>query len=235
MRELVRFTPDEAAPGVDEVLRDQGLPRPELLAPKVRSTLVRAVDLCRGLSEPRALLREIGSGEFAGVHAAAGPMPDGSVVARIYPRAEALALYAGTLGEPVVLEIRRLFAAGDAALGFLLDAAASIAADRLSYLAAARFREAVGGCISAQASVLPYGTGYCGWPTRGQRPLFEALDPREIGITLNDSCLMWPLKSVSGLLVAGPPEIHAFDADFAFCGTCATQACRERLGTLARG
>ena len=44
----------------------------------------------------------------------------------------------------------------------------------------------------------------------GQRALFACLQPEAIGVTLNASCLMDPLKSVSGVLAAGPADIHRF-------------------------
>jgi len=162
-------------------------------------------------------------------------MPDASAVGRVYPRAEALALFAGTLGEPVCLEIQDLFAGAQFALGYMLDAVASTAADRLADLAAARFRQALGGRGSAGTRIIPYSPGYCGWPTRGQGSLFERLRPGDIGISLNDSFLMWPLKSVSGVLLAGPLEAHTFEADFPFCDDCATHECRARLAAAAEG
>ena len=58
--------------------------------------------------------------------------------------------------------------------------------------------------------VLRYSPGYCGWHISGQRRLFAHLRPERIGITLHDSYLMEPLKSVSGVLIAGAKEIHAF-------------------------
>jgi hypothetical protein len=185
------------------------------------------------LAEPRAVFEEIASAAFAGTldGAAAG----GSVVASVYPRAEALALFAATLGEPVCLEIRRLFGRGEVALGYMLDTVASVAADRLADLAAARFRDALAPLGSGPLRVLPYSPGYCGWPTTGQGPLFEKLQPGEIGISLNDSFLMWPLKSVSGVLVAGPLDTHVFEPDFPFCDDCATRACRARLAAASDG
>ena len=84
----------------------------------------------------------------------------------------------------------------------MLDAIASERADRAAELAGAigsrRFRRE-----GSTRRVLPYSPGYCGWHVSGQRKLFDFLRPEEIGMTLNASCLMQPLKSVSGVLVAG--------------------------------
>ena len=49
----------------------------------------------------------------------------------------------------------------------------------------------------------PYSPGYCGWHVREQMKLFSLLPPAPCGITLNDSCLMTPIKSVSGIIALG--------------------------------
>jgi hypothetical protein len=79
---------------------------------------------------------------------------------------------------------------------------------------------------------LRYSPGYCGWHLSGQRALFAALQPEEIGITLRESMLMVPLKSMSGVIVAGLPAIHAFADDYPFCGECRTRGCRERIARV---
>ena len=53
-------------------------------------------------------------------------------------------------------------------------------------------------------------------------------------MTLNDSCLMTPIKSVSGVLVCGPGEIHRFRPDFDFCEDCKTQACGARMASVLK-
>ena len=83
--------------------------------------------------------------------------------------------------------------------------------------------------------VLRYSPGYCGWHISGQRRLFDYLDPGQIGITLRESFLMDPLKSVSGVLIAGPREIHRFTDDYDFCDQCDTRGCRQRLRALYAG
>ncbi len=85
---------------------------------------------------------------------------------------------------------------------------------------------------AARPAVLPYSPGYCGWDLSGQRQLFAQLQPDAIGISLNDSCLMQPMKSVSGVFVAGEGEIHEFVNEYDFCSLCTTMACRRRLKSL---
>ncbi|MCP4146820.1 MAG: hypothetical protein GY757_03625, partial [bacterium] len=77
--------------------------------------------------------------------------------------------------------------------------------------------------------VLNYSPGYCGWHISGQRKLFDWLNPEAIGIRLNESYLMSPLKSISGVLTAGEASIHRFDNTFPFCAQCRTFSCRERM------
>jgi hypothetical protein len=43
---------------------------------------------------------------------------------------------------------------------------------------------------------------------------------------------MEPLKSISGIMAVGPPEIHEFDDDYAFCSECGTRDCRRRIAKV---
>ena len=101
----------------------------------------------------------------------------------------------------------------------MLDGVASAGADRMATLLAARFLDALraAGRFGTACLVLPYSPGYCGWHISGQRKLFDRACPASIGVTLRDSFLMEPLKSVSGVLLAGPREIHEFAADYPVC------------------
>jgi hypothetical protein len=89
------------------------------------------------------------------------------------------------------------------------------------------------GGADAASRILRYSPGYCGWNLTGQRALFAALGPEEIGIHLTDSCLMEPVKSISGVMVMGPADIHRFTDDYSFCLTCPTHDCRRRIKGLA--
>jgi cobalamin-dependent methionine synthase I len=140
-----------------------------------------------------------------------------------------LALFAVTLGEGISNHIDSLFASGELAEGYILDQVASFAADELAQIAGRRFEADRG--VDDQR-VLPYSPGYCGWHVSGQRALFDHLQPEEIGITINDSCLMHPIKSVSGVLVLAPIEAHSFSPAFPCCATCTTLECQDRIASL---
>lgn len=236
MRQILRFTKTEALPSVAGVLEAQGLPAEDVLAPRLRRLLDEAFAAYAALVEPRAVCQELTREAFAAVLAPVGIPDPELVVGRVYRRAEALALYVATLGEPLPARIAKLFAEDELAEGYMLDAVASAGADLLGERLAERFALAVAARGVPGARVLPYSPGYCGWPTRGQEPLFAALRPEEIGVTLNDSCLMSPIKSVSGVLLAGPGETHRFRPDFEFCHDCRSRDCGRRMAdALGRG
>jgi len=234
VREVVRFAKPEAVPETGDVLAAQGLPEADALAPRLRRLLDEAMHTCAALVEPRAVCEELSPERFATVLAPLGVPGHDLVVGRVYPRAEGLALFVATLGEALPARIRQLFAEDALAEGWMLDAVASAGADLLADRLAERYRQALVARGMNGARVLPYSPGYCGWPTRGQRPLFDALRPEEIGVTLNDSCLMSPIKTVSGVLVAGPGEAHKFRPNFPFCADCQTHECGRRMASVLR-
>jgi cobalamin-dependent methionine synthase I len=179
-------------------------------------------------------MQEVTVSEFEAIFEGEGQNDPESPLATIYPQAEGLALFAITMGESVSKDIEDMFKGKNFALGAMLDAVASLAAD----LAAAHTEEQYEKDLVSRTSpgsnvrVLGYSPGYCGWHISAQKQLFTTLEPERIGIKLNASYLMTPLKSVSGVLVAGPPEIHVFKPSFDFCKMCKTFSCHERLRNL---
>lgn len=211
------------------VLERMGMASPSDLSARTGALLESATDEFARLAEPRGVAEDVSAAEFAAVYEGEGLNSHETPLAQIWPRADSLALFAATLGEPVSTRIAELFAAGDMAAGFVLDAVASVSADLLTDRLACRFRKCVSG---ERTAVLGYSPGYCGWHISGQRKLFERLGPDDIGITLNDSCLMQPLKSVSGVLVAGAAPIHRFPPEFWFCAECTTRQCLPRMRSV---
>jgi hypothetical protein len=200
--------------------------------PSTRSAalLQRALELFHACSEPQGMGEPVSPNEFAGIFAGQGRNAPATPLAVIFPRADHLHLFAFTMGAKISGEIKRLFASDDFALGSVLDAVASLAAD-LAGRVAEEWAERQAADV-ASGGTLPkaflYSPGYCGWHISGQEKLFARLRPEKIGISLNASFLMNPLKSISGVLVAGPAAIHQFSEVYPFCAHCKSPTCRER-------
>jgi hypothetical protein len=231
----VRGIIDIPAPAIEPtreaVLGALGVPAHERADARVERLIVEALGELRSSAEPRGMFAEVGARDFARIYEGDGDNEEPSPLAEIFPRAELLLLFAVTLGAPVSERIGALFAGSGSALGVTLDAAASQATE----LAAVHVERIVlkearcEGRVREESVLLSYSPGYCGWNLTGQRALFAALHPEEIGIGLTESCLMEPLKSISGVMVIGPGEIHGFDDDYAFCSSCLTKDCRRRI------
>ncbi len=199
--------------------------------PSTRSfaLLQRALEMFSEFSEPLGMSEAISPDEFAGVYSGQGRNVPETPLQKIFPRADRLHLFAFTLGERISGEIKRLFASDDFALGAVLDAVASLAADQAGRVAEEWGEsQAAGQKDGALPRAFLYSPGYCGWHISGQEKLFARLRPEKIGISLNASFLMNPLKSISGVLVAGPAAIHQFSELYPFCAYCKSPTCRER-------
>jgi hypothetical protein len=182
-------------------------------------------------TEPVGIMSELSTSEFAPIFRGEGKNKGDNPLKSIYPKSRSLILFALTLGSEISTAIETLFERREFALGTMLDTVASLAADKaVEVLEKDVYRDLLErGLIDAECDVLGYSAGYCGWDISGQKKLFQYLDPGKIQMTLNDSFLMSPLKSVSGVLVAGEREIHLFETDYPFCRECETHSCRLRM------
>ena len=234
MSETIIFPPDEMIPDREAVFALQGIPASKSAQDPADSLCTRALGLLAEVAAPAAILAEISASEFETVYRGEGRNQPHTPVGDICRRADSLALFAVTLGEQISRSITERFGANDFALGSMLDSAASAAADKLAELAEARFVMVLGeaGRLTPDAGVLSYSPGYCGWHVSGQKRLFEFLRPGQIGISLRESFLMQPLKSVSGVIIAGSKEIHRFEDTYDFCDRCAARGCRARIRGL---
>lgn len=234
MRHVYEFTAGESTPDVEKLLAREvgGAPVPD----RLRHLFQQALAHFERLATPAAIVAETSADAFVQIYRGEGLNAPSAPLDVIIPRAQRLALFAATVGDAASAEIGILFGRGEPAAGYALDIIASEATNMLADAAARRFlrlqqaRRAVG----EDARVLPYSPGYCGWHVSGQRSLFEALQPGAIGITLSHSFLMRPLKSVSGVLVAGPPPAHRFKPTYDFCEDCTTHECRGRMASVLR-
>jgi hypothetical protein len=197
---------------------------------KVTELLRQALKTYKTLSEPREVLEPISKSEFAALYSGQGLNAPETPLGLIFPRAERLLLFAFTLGAPISREIERLFQNQDFALASMLDTVASLAADNAGREAEARIvRQGEAGQSGSRVlKVVLYSPGYCGWHISGQKKLFEFLRPERIDILLNERFLMIPLKSISGVLVAGASEIHQISERYPFCIHCKSPTCLER-------
>jgi hypothetical protein len=224
------------------------IPDKELVLPDLNGTqrannqqrtqllLKKALDLYSTYSHPRGILRETTVNEFGEIYSGEGRNENETPVENIYPLAENLALFAVTIGGKACRKISDLFQSNDFALGYLLDAVGSAAVEKAAdYLQRHYFDRLVdSGQIAATSGIQRYSPGYCGWHISGQRKLFAYLHPEKIGISLNASYLMLPLKSISGVFVIGPEKIFDISGEFPVCAGCSEPSCRDRDGLSPR-
>ncbi len=238
MSSVITFSTDDVKPRKDAVFQNQGISAGQAVSSDIEALHDRAVRCCLEVASPVGVWAELSKAEFAEIYEGEGLNEPSTPVGDVFPRADCLALFAATLGKDMGRRIAEGFSANDFAFAGMLDAVASAAADRMVAVLEDRFLESFprGRKPVNRAAVLAYSPGYCGWDISGQAKLFESLDPTRIGITLRESFLMEPLKSVSGVLVAGSMEIHDVASTYSFCDRCETRGCRDRIRALkARG
>lgn len=194
------------------LLRSLGYPRGKFPTPKVEQRMDALAGLCRRLVQPRGVLRLVTAEEAAALEIQAKSPMLGLGVSTIGPELEAESLRRAQADEP--LDALILDAHG--------SAAAEAAADALNFLICAEAR-AVSHHPGARFS-----PGYPGWDIQGQVPLLELLGAEALGITLTESMMMLPRKSVSFVtrLSRGAPS-RVEDAVHR-CTRCGMTSCAYR-------
>ena len=189
----------------DALLKLAGYSDKRPAPPRLVRVAEQTIERARVLARPRGIyeVHETTGTEDGAVALGTGRF-SGKILARVLEGSDLAAVYAVTLGPDLDGEASRLSAAGDVLSSVLMDSAGSLILGR----AAVAF---VGKIYDAEASprgysvTPPFGPGQCRWDLAEQRVLFDLIVPSRIGITLTDTYLMIPKKSVSGILGVGKP------------------------------
>lgn len=222
---IITFSVKDALVAESDVLQAQGMPADFIATGQLKKALDTAREQFLQSVDPVAVCSSIDIPTFTRLFIDKQNEWDEIPTDIIIPKASRLVLFVLTLGPQIDTAIEKLFADHDYTAGLFLDTYASLGVSRLIIKLES---------MNAQPgeSVLAYCPGYCGWAINAMHEILQRTNAGRIGVTLNDSFLMSPLKSAGGALVAGTRFAHQFDNHYPFCADCKSKTCRQRLASL---
>ncbi|MDB4303244.1 hypothetical protein N9934_00450 [Desulfosarcina sp.] len=224
--EIIKYNSQDIYPLKADVLSSVGISKEVEIPEEIEDLYSKSFEIFKKLIEPKGIFKTITREDLDRIYKGENQNTIPAPLTLICTKADSLALYAFTLGKNIGNKVNLLITEKDYPLGYMLDRIASESTDKASAVAEKHFSRLI---QSPEIKTLLYSPGYCGWHISSQKKIFEYLSPEQIGITLNESYLMTPIKSVSGVLVAGEKNIHVFKNNFSFCKDCQTYTCRGRM------
>lgn len=210
----------------DEVLRFQGYKKGiDVPDAAILSLFDEALALGESLMEPRVVYRALPvTGQGPDRIEAGGEklhIPD---IGRLWGRLEQVGAGICTVGEAIEYRVRRLWDERELPLAVMLDSVGSAAVETLAeYANDLLCQAAIPAGVKVTNRISP---GYAGWDTAEQAALFGLCPGGPIGVTLNESCVMTPGKSISFLVGVGPDA--RVDHYFTQCRRCWMRDCAYR-------
>jgi hypothetical protein len=149
------------------------------------------------------------------------------IVTHQLKNSERAAWFVCTAGEEISQYARQLMAEGDLMKGYVVDVLANVvveaAMDRIQSELENEIKK------TGQKITNRYSPGYCDWDIAEQKKLFSAFPENYLDIALSESCLMIPVKSVSGIIGIG----KAVKFNKYTCHFCSDKACLYRNKGIA--
>ncbi len=193
---------------VDEVFRYLGYPADKRPAGPVMRETEKWIAQSALLAQPRATYAVFSvadkSKQDLTLQTCNGKVVFHGAIGEFLGAAEYVAVFVATAGPRIPMLASDLIQRGEDLPAMVVNA---VGAERAEAAEAAVIHELRQVCDSVgYAPTLPYSPGYCGMKLTEQRTLFSLFENVDTGVTLTDSCLMQPLKSISGLIGLGPAE-----------------------------
>ena len=152
----------------------------------------------------------------------------GKIIRRQLRGSEAYALFICTSGTEYEAYLQRLKDNGDMVRVFIADALGSVIAEHCA--------DQMEICVQESIDKLGwhhtnrFSPGYCGWHVSQQQLLFPLFGGNTCGVSLTESSLMVPIKSVSGIIGLGE-KVRKLEYT---CGLCDFKQCYKRKSKLAK-
>lgn len=196
---------------IEDVLLQLGYPKGTRTSSRVREKVrVQIAENCQLIQPKGAYLR------------LEGAPPKGF---ELFWQAEGIVLALATIGGTVESRAKELVNAGQGATGLSIDAIGTIAAEQVADFLEEKIRR---DCASSGWKISRrYAPGYCGWKMEAQKEIFSHF-PDTLGITLTNSCLMIPEKSLSFVcLLSASGDFGS--VKIGNCRKCSQENCSYRL------
>jgi len=149
----------------------------------------------------------------------------GRIIGRQIKSSESMVVFTCTIGSGISELSKNYMENGDMIQGYILDTIGSVAVEKA--MDAIQDKLAQKESRKGRKITNRFSPGYCDWNVSDQQQLFSLLPENFCGITLLESSLMLPIKSVSGIIGIGE-KVKYFDYPCKFCNT---QKCfRRRVG-----
>jgi len=116
-------------------------------------------------------------------------------------KSESVAIFLCTAGPEIGIRSRKAMKGGDLLRGYVLDVVGSGIAESAADLLQNELKNEV--AAAGLKITNRYSPGYCGWNVAEQHRLFQLIPYNYCGIQLTESALMYPVKSVSGIIGIG--------------------------------
>ncbi len=146
----------------------------------------------------------------------------GNIILRQLRGSEAFALFICTSGLEFETYQQRLKEQGDMVRVFIADALGSVIAEKCADQMEKALQESIDKLGWKHTN--RFSPGYCGWHVSQQQLLFPLFQGHTCGVTLTDSSLMLPIKSVSGIIGLGE-KVRKLEYT---CGLCDFKQCYKR-------
>lgn len=147
----------------------------------------------------------------------------GRIISRQLRNSELFAFFVATSGMEFEHYQQEIMAQGDMVKVFIADALGSVIAEKTADVMEQELQKRIDeyGWLHTNR----FSPGYCGWHVSEQQKLFPMFrKEKPCGITLTDSSLMLPIKSVSGVIGLGQ-KVRKLEYT---CGLCNYEKCYKR-------
>lgn len=169
----------------------------------VKEKVSECIIQCEHLYKPAAsiIFKEISEVEGSFVVIDGTSLSTKPIISNQLKGAQYAAIFISTIGNGPELLSKELFDKGDGLEAYILSLVASEAADSH----AAYIHKHIEHLAKAENMKITnrFSPGYCRWDVAEQKKLFSFFRNNTSGVTLNDSALMNPIKSVSGIIGIG--------------------------------
>ena len=192
----------------------------------VREAAQKCLEEARTLAEPKVVEgeKDVRATKGGVIEIEGGVAFSSAKIASYIKGAAHLHLFLATLGPKIEKAASGMMRADEGLSGYLMDRIGSFAVESLAWAVENDLRS---DCALKEESVSArFSPGYCDWPIEEQYSLAKVLDFSKAGVTLTKSCMMNPLKSISGMAAIGPKGL--FSKTESQCVICDRKDCDYR-------